>query len=110
FQGFHIHRGFGEPDTFRVAFEATLKVFDAPQDLRTLVARVRQRKNGVIVSLRYRRAMTGKPAPTLSITIENSLIPFRGALFHPRQQSWPEVEADTGIVVDDLRNAMLGIQ
>src|SRR6202030_4056356 len=46
----------------------------------------------------------------LAVAFHNTLVALGRALFHPREQSRAEVETDPGIIVDDLRDAVFGIE
>ena len=109
-QRLQVDRGFREPHALRVAPEAKAKVFDAPDHLRQLVARVGERHDHVVVALRQRRSMPRKALLAQPVGIQNRLVSVRRLLLHPGQQRGPEVETDAGVVVDDLRDAVVCVQ
>src|SRR3954469_10862023 len=54
--------------------------------------------------------MSGEKFLGLAVAFKDSLVALGRSLFHPRQQSRAEVEADPGIVINDLRNTAFGIK
>ena len=110
FQGFQIYRRLREPRTLGITRKTMLKIFNAPKNLRALIARVRERKDGVVVSLRESSAVSGKKFLALAIAIEDALIAFWRALLHPREQCWTEVEADFRVIVYDVGDAAFGVE
>src|SRR5882757_1655185 len=56
----------------------------------------------MVVSLRHRRAVSGKLLLAHAIGFQDAGVHLRRLRFQPREQRWTKVEADLGIVVDDL--------
>ncbi len=46
--------------------------------------------------------MSGKPPHTLFISVDDSLVHIRGLLFQPGKKGGAKIEADLGIVIDDV--------
>ena len=104
---FQIHRGFRQPHSFRRALESIFEVADAPEDLRDPIAAVGQRHDDVIVNLRHGGAVAGKIFLAFPVGVEDRRVDFRRLGFQPDQQRRTEVEADLGVVIDQLDDAVL---
>ena len=102
---FQIDRGFGKPHAFRIASEAMAEIFDAPDHLGQLVARIGERHDHVVVALRHRRTMAGEALRADAVGFQDFPVGFGCFVLHPGQQGGAEVEADAGVVVDDFRDA-----
>src|SRR5579884_667429 len=109
-ESLNIRGSLRQPHAFGVAAEAMLKIANAPYDLRALVAAVRQRQDYVVVGLRNRRTVTRKRLLAFTISIQDRLVGLGRILFQPRQKSRPEVEADSGIVVDDFLDSIVSVE
>src|SRR5215469_7915117 len=90
--------------------ETAFEVVDAPENLGTLIAGSRERQDGVVISLGDSTAVAAIEPQAFAIAVEDALIGFRGAVFHPRQQCGAKVEADPSVIVDDLANAPVRIE
>ena len=110
FQGLQIHRGLRQPHALRMAAESFFKIANAPKNLRVFVLARGQRKDHVVVGLGHRRTMAGEKPLAFAVGRQNRFIHRRTLLLHPRKQGGTKVEADLGIVVDDLQNAAIAIQ
>ena len=64
----------------------------------------------MVVCLSQRRAVSRKDLLALAVRRENGLIGLRCGVFKPREQRRANIEADPGIVVDDLDDATLAVQ
>ena len=103
-QRFGVHGRFRQPHAFRPASKAMLEIRHAPHDLRTLVARRRQRHDDVVVHLGHRRAVTAKKLTAFHICFEDRTVRSRRALLQPGKQGGAKVEAHARVVVHDLRD------
>jgi hypothetical protein len=110
FEGFGVYGRLGQPDAFRLAAEAVLKVGNPPLDLRDLVAAAGQGHDEVAVHLGQGRAVPRKFVAAVAVGLQNGLVSFRLVLFHPREQRGAEVEAHPGVVVDNVNNGPVGAQ
>src|SRR2546429_591084 len=54
--------------------------------------------------------MAGKTIPALTVGFKNATIVLRIVLLHPRKQGWAKIEADLGIIIDDLADAPVSVQ
>src|SRR5262249_54056683 len=64
----------------------------------------------MVVCLSQRRAVSREDLLALAVSRENGLIGLRYGVFKPGEQRRANVEADPGIVVDDLDDAALAVQ
>ena len=103
-KSFQVNRGLRQPHSLGLAAKAVLKVPDPPQDLGVFIPPVGQWQNHVVVGLGQGRAVPGKMLLAFLVRRQDALVSFRGFLLHPGQEGGPKVEADLGIVVDDLHN------
>ena len=101
-EGFQVHGGLREPEALRRPPEAVREVLDPPAHLRFLVPGVGQGKDDVVVPLRQGGAVSGEPLAAFPVAFEDGVVHRGGFLLHPGQQRRAEVEADAGVVVDDL--------
>src|SRR5262249_9171535 len=81
-----------------------------PENLRALVAGTRERQDGVVVGLGDGIAMAAVATLAFTIAVEDALVGVGCAVFHPREQGGAKVEADAGVIVDDLANVPVGIE
>ena len=109
-QGLQVSGRFRQPHAFRPATEAALEIADAPDDLGLPVALVGQRHDHVGVDLGQRRTVAAVAGGADLVGVENSLVSFRVGLFHPGEERGTEVEANTGVIVDDLDNTTFVVQ
>src|SRR6185369_5704651 len=85
-KGWRVCGGFGEPHSFRFAAESALEVPNAPNDLRLLVAFIRERQNHVVVGLCHGRAMPGELLPALFVRLDNRIMDPRRFVLHPGEK------------------------
>ena len=109
-QGLHVHGQFRQPQPFGIAVEAVLEIANAPENLRVLMARAGQRQDEVVVGLRQRRSVAGEQLHALAVGFQDALVGPGRVLFYPGKQRRTEVEADAGVVVDDLGDAPLPVE
>ncbi len=109
-QGFQVYGGFGEPHAFGRASEAALEVANAPQHLRMFIAPAGQGQDQVVVGLGYGRTMAGKQLPALLVSVQYLGVGVGGVVLHPGKQGGSEIEADAGIVVNDLDDVSLVVE
>src|SRR5919109_1522985 len=64
----------------------------------------------MVVCLSQRRAVSREDLLALAVRRENGLVGLRCGVFQPGEQRRANVEADPGIVVDDLGYAALAVQ
>src|SRR5437763_711483 len=70
-QRLRVHGGFGKPHSFRLPFETTFKIFDAPFDLSFLIAAIGQRKDHVVVALGDGGAVSGEMLLAFLVGFQN---------------------------------------
>ena len=103
-QGLVVDGGLGQPHPLRLATEPMLEVPDAPDGLGLLVAPVGERHDEMIVRLRDRGAVPRVVLEALAVGLLQRLVHIGRLVFEPAQERRPEIEADPGIVVHDLRD------
>ena len=64
----------------------------------------------MVVGLRKRGAVTGKPLLALPVSVQDLFISLGSAFFHPGKQGWAEIETDTRVIVNDLGDATLLVE
>ena len=101
-----VDGGLRQPHPLGPAAEAPLEVARAPAHLRPLVALVGERQDHVVVGLRERGAVAAEAVAADAVGVDDGGVDVGLALLEPRQQGRPEVEADGGVVVDDLGDAV----
>ena len=74
-----------------------------PQISGCLCRAVGERHDHVVISLREGRAMSGKAFLAFAVGLEDGFVRLGDVVFHPGEQRGAEVEADSGVVVDNLR-------
>ena len=94
----------GEPHPLGLPAEAALEVADTPEDLRLLVAPVRQRHDHVVVRLRESGAVAGEALAARDVGREDLRVGFGRLPLEPREERRAEVEADPRVVVLDLHD------
>ena len=105
-----VHRRLGEPHPLGEALKALPEVRDAPDDLRPLVPRVRQRHDHVVVDLRDGGAVPGAPFHALPVRRQYRLVDAGGGERHPGEDGGAEVEAHLGVVAGDIHDALLPVE
>ena len=110
FQRLQIDRRFRQPEPFRHAAEPVFEVADAPHNLRSLVAAVRQRQDDVVVSLSQRRTMSRKDLLAVAVCLTDRFVQLRPLRLEPRQQRRSVIEADPRVVIGDLDDPLLTVE
>src|SRR5947209_5785744 len=87
-----------------------LEIFQAPKHLRATITKIRERKDRVVVSLRYGITVSAEFLLAESVARDNRFVNLWRLLFHPGKQGGAEVERDGGVVVDDARDLAFGVQ
>ena len=95
---------FRKPHSFGRPTEAKLKIANAPEHLRVFVALVRQRKDDVVIDLGDGGPVTGEALLAQFVGGNNRVVNLRHFVLHPREKRRAEIEADLGVVADDLFN------
>ena len=82
----------------------------APEHLGLLVARAGQGQDHVIVDLGQRVAVPPPPLLAEAVGLDDALQHLGGGLGHPVQERRAEVEADPGIVVQEIDDPPLAVE
>ena len=98
----HVHGRLGQPHSLRLAAEPVAEVGDPPEHLRLLVSAAGQRQDHVIVNLRQRVAVPPAPLLAEAVGLDETRQHVRCGFGHPLQQRGAEVEADPGIIVQEV--------
>ena len=107
---FQVHGGLGQPHALGVAAEAGAEIRHAPFDLGDLVAPVGQRHDHVAVGLGQGRAVAVETLHGEPVRVHDGLVEPRMVPVQPGQQRWAEIEADLGVVVDDIDDIPVAVQ
>ena len=87
-----------------------LEVGDAPTDLSAKVTIVRESKDGVAVSLSYRRSVTSEVLGREAVGVDDRAVGVRCMPLEPRKCGRAEIEADPLEVVDPLQQEAVAIE
>ncbi len=99
-----------EPHPFGLSAEPRLEIRHAPDDLGPLVAAPGQRHDEVVVGLGHGAPVAAEAGAALLVRVEDGLVDLGARLLHPGQERRPGVEADRGVVVDDVDDPVLGVE
>ena len=90
--------------------KSIFKVFDAPYNLRGLIASVRQRHDHMVVGLSQCGTVSGKAFPAFPVGFKDRFIHTGGMHLQPGQERGTEVEADLAVIVHDFNDLTLLVQ
>jgi len=96
-----VYSGLGKPDGLRLSMEPSLEIGYSPENLCLFVSFRGQRQDDVIVNLSDRIPVT-KSLKALPIGFDDLPVDRRPLRFDPGKKGGTEIEADGGIIVEDV--------
>ena len=110
FQRLHVDGRLGQPHSLGITAEAMPEIGDAPEHLGLLVPGAGQGQDHVVVDLGERIAMPPPPLLAQPVGLDNARQSLRGGVGHPLQERGAEVEADPGVVVQEVDDSPLAVE
>ncbi len=100
-KGIRVGGGLSQPHAFRRSAVVVFVVGDAPADLGDAIASACEGQDHVIVDLRHGGTMAVIAFAAAAFAVENHAVGAGSVFAEPAEEGGADVEADTGVVVDD---------